>query len=131
MLSASQFALAFIYLVKVLIKKNFFLNREDVYSDKQFQAEKGEQIAAEPLEAKLIDTFGALPSCEQEDLLKTLEELMQTLTTVHKTAAPLIDMVSLPYTESWKRRANIIEFNSNTPWNQAAIQTNLNWSKLA
>lgn len=87
-------------MVKVLIKIIFFKKKEEVYSDKQFQAKKGGQIAAEPLEANLIDTFGALPSGEQEDLLKTLEELMQTLTTVHQTAAPLIDLVSLPYTES-------------------------------
>lgn len=74
----------------------------EAYSDKQFQAQRGGQIAAEWLKAELTDTFGASPSCEQEDLLKKLDYLMQTLTTMPKTAAPLIDLVSVPYTEAGK-----------------------------
>lgn len=78
------------------------LHLREAYSDKQFQAERRGQIAAERLEAELTDTFGASPSCEQEDLLKKLDYLMQTLTTMFKTAAPLIDLVSVPYTEAAK-----------------------------
>lgn len=78
------------------------LHLREAYSDKQFQAERGGQIAAERLEAELTDTFGASPSSEQEDLLKKLNYLMQTLTTMLKTAAPLIDLVSVSYTEAAK-----------------------------
>lgn len=56
------------------------LHLREAYSDKQFQAERHRQIAAEWLEAELTDTFGASPSCEQEDLLKKLDYFMQTLT---------------------------------------------------
>lgn len=54
------------------------LSLEEAYSNKHFQAERGGQLAAEPLEAELIDTFGVLPSSEQKDLLKKLENCMQT-----------------------------------------------------
>lgn len=55
----------------------------------------GGEKAAKSLVAEVIHLFEALPSCKQEDLLKRLNNLKQTLSARHETAVPLINLISL------------------------------------